>query len=298
MKGKQRELPTQARLRELFDYRDGVLYHKVNRGKGRRGAPAGCISCGNGYTRLYSSVKGRHHPVHRLVWVWHYGNIPANMDINHINGDRTDNRIANLRLANHADVCRNSGMNKNNTSGFKGVVRYKNTNKWLAQITVNYRNIPLGRFDTKEEAHAAYCVAADKYFGEFANFGTPRQYDLPLQKEPRQSSGQMTQGAVGRDFQKTGSNEANHNIALTDNAPATQAPERAAMRQTRAAEGVTGVRFCKRCTVHRKSSCGLFLTDAINLCYWVCQSCSEGYHTQRASSQTHGIKSDAGRAEA
>ena len=88
--------------------------------------------------------------------------------VDHINGDRLDNRRCNLRLATHAENCRNRKNHSNNTSGFKGVHRQKN--RWRALIRVDGKSKFLGSFLTPEDAHAAYCAAARKYFGEFARF--------------------------------------------------------------------------------------------------------------------------------
>ena len=297
-KRRYKVMPTQARLRELFDYCDGVLYHKVN--KGTNGAYR-CIGEKAGFRtntgHMALSIDDKKYLVHRAVWAWHYGTTPAGMEVNHINSDRTDNRIENLRLASRMETAQHAGMRKDNVSGFKGVSFCKDRRKWVAQITINRRQTPLGRFDTKEEAHAAYCAAAERYFGEFANFGTSRQYVQPPRKDAPPSLGQMTgvAGARGRDSQETSLDETNRTVALTDNAPATQALERVAKRQTRTAEGVTGARFCKRCAGHRKSSGGLFLTDAINRRYWVCQPCCEKFQTKRPADSA---RANAGRAQA
>lgn len=88
--------------------------------------------------------------------------------IDHINGCRTDNRIANLRIATHAENCRNQQKRPVNTTGFKGVVRYQD--KFLAQIKKNGKGHYLGIFPTAEAAHAAYCEAAMRLYGEFARF--------------------------------------------------------------------------------------------------------------------------------
>ena len=107
----------------------------------------------------------RQYKAHRLAWFYVYGIWPSD-HIDHINGDRADNRIVNLRLGSPMNNSRNAKMKKNNTSGFKGV-RY-DSGRYMARIGVNYERIYLGRFDTPEEAHAAYVSAAQKYFGEFA----------------------------------------------------------------------------------------------------------------------------------
>lgn len=285
--------PTQVRLREVFDYFDGELYRKCANNRLK------LVGCESDHA-IVVMVDGVLHGVHRLIWIWHNESIPMGMNIHHVNDNRFDNRIENLRLANVRDSIRSAGFRKSNTSGLKGAVLNVRNGKWRACIKVNKVQKHLGVFDSKEEAHTAYCAAAVKFHGEFANFGTPRQYVRPPQKDAPSSSGQMTEGAgtTGRDSQETSLNETNRAVALTDNAPATQALERSANRQTQAAEGVAGNRFCKRCAAHRKSSGGLFLTDAINRRYWVCQACYEGYHAQRATSQSTEVKSDAGRAQA
>lgn len=295
---KSRELPTQERLRELFDYRNGELYNKTDRVRSPKGSMSGTpISFG-----IQLSVDGIHHYANQLIWIWHNGNIPAGMYIHRINLNIFDSRIENLRLATRADITRSIGLPIHNTSGFKGVTHHP-TSGWIAQIKVNQKRKYLGRFNTKEEAHAAYCAAADKYHGEFANYGTPRQYIRPPRKDAPPSSGQMTEGAgaTGMDTMAQGANEANHSVSLTDNAPAVQAPApvavRAEKRQTAAVDEATGTRFCKRCNSHRGADGGTYLADSINRRYWVCQPCTDSYQAQRASSQAVGIESDAGRAQ-
>lgn len=289
-KQKYSEMPTQARLHDLFDYRDGVLYYKQDHRRARAGDRAG----GNSQTNVI--VDGRAYSVRRLVWAWHHGICPA-MDIIRLNGD---NRIENLRLATRQQSCFTRGLRSDSQSGFKGVTLAGKTGKWNAVISVNRRNLHLGTFDTKEEAHAAYCATAMKYHGEFANFGIHAQHDRPPQKDAPPSSGQMTEGAGATDLDSMaqGANEANHSVALTDNAPAVQAPARKEKRQTAAADSVTGKRYCKRCNGHRKSDGGTHLNDALNRCYWVCQACTEGYHAQCASGQSDGLVSGSGRAQA
>ena len=80
----------------------------------------------------------------------------------------TDNRRKNIRPATQTENNRNVGIQKNNTSGYKGVSWSKAAQKWLAQITVDRVNIYLGIFTSKEEAYAVYCMSAFKYHGKFA----------------------------------------------------------------------------------------------------------------------------------
>lgn len=90
---------------------------------------------------------------------------PDGMEVDHIDCDPTNDKWSNLRLATRAQNCANSTARKNST-GFKGVqARGK---KWVAGIKIDGKRVYLGRFDTPEDAHAAYCRAASAHQGEFA----------------------------------------------------------------------------------------------------------------------------------
>jgi hypothetical protein len=86
--------------------------------------------------------------------------------VDHINGDKSDNRWANLRRASHAEQQQNLGIGKLNTSGYVGVHKHADTNKWCAQIMGPAGRKHLGLFDTPEAAHEAY-VAAKKELHPF-----------------------------------------------------------------------------------------------------------------------------------
>lgn len=88
----------------------------------------------------------------------------------HINGDKLNNTRANLRIAACVENQRNSRKPKHNTSGFKGVTWHKGHRKWKAQISIENKSRHIGYFDTREKAHAAYCEAAKRIYGEFARF--------------------------------------------------------------------------------------------------------------------------------
>jgi hypothetical protein len=94
--------------------------------------------------------------------------------VDHIDGDGLNNRRSNLRLATNAENSRNQKKRKvpNASSSFKGVHHHEG-GKWIARITVNYRNIRLGSFDTEVEAARAYDAAARRHFGEFARVNFP-----------------------------------------------------------------------------------------------------------------------------
>lgn len=111
-------------------------------------------------------ICGKIYIVSRIVWAMHHGEWPKEF-IDHINGDRKDNRIANLREATHTENCCNRGMEKRNKVGLKGVIKEKKSSKYRASINQVY----LGVFPTPELAHAAYCEAADLLHGKFSNHG-------------------------------------------------------------------------------------------------------------------------------
>ena len=117
----------------------------------------------NGY--WYIKINRRAYSAHRLAWLYVHGEWPTHL-IDHINGIKSDNRIENLRQANKSQNCANGKLRTHNTSGLKGVSKFKN--KWRAQITHNQVVIYLGLFNTKEEAHEAYLQAAQRLHGEFA----------------------------------------------------------------------------------------------------------------------------------
>lgn len=148
------------RLAFTYDASAGRLLRLVASGK----AAAGTI-CGSqdrlGYRQI--RFKGRLFSESRLVWLWVTG-APSKVEIDHINGDRSDNRIANLREATRLENVRNkapSGIN------LKGATQRK-SGRWRAQICVNRKKISLGHYDTEREAHDAYARSATKLFGQFA----------------------------------------------------------------------------------------------------------------------------------
>ncbi|HLX18453.1 MAG TPA: HNH endonuclease [Bradyrhizobium sp.] len=100
-------------------------------------------------------INDRLYLAHRVAWLHHYGEWPVS-GIDHINGDPGDNRIVNLRLADHSQNGQNRGAQKNNSSGFKGVTYDKKNKKWRAKISVSGKHYDLGRHETAELAALAY----------------------------------------------------------------------------------------------------------------------------------------------
>lgn len=126
----------------------------------------------SGYRHVsLSSVGAEHFLVHRVVWAMAKGVWPGKA-LDHANGIRDDNRIANLREATITQNNYNRKIQRNSKSGFKGVYRRKDTGRYQACIRVNNIPIVLGYFATAEEANVVYQNAALKYHGEFAKTET------------------------------------------------------------------------------------------------------------------------------
>ena len=158
---------TSTRLREVLDYDPdtGNFTWRV----GKSGAAGiGQIAGGptdRGYWRI--EVDGTRYRAHRLAWLYMTDEWPSDQ-IDHINGTRSDNAWANLRLADNHLNHANSKTPSNNSSGFKGVSWVQARNKWAAYIKVNCKRLHLGYYNAPEDASAAYADAARKHWGEFA----------------------------------------------------------------------------------------------------------------------------------
>lgn len=121
------------------------------------GRIAGCLKKDKGYVEI--RVKGAQFKAHRLAWVVTYKKWPSD-EIDHINGVRHDNRIANLRdVTKSGNICNLKGAKSNSKSGLLGVWYDRYTKRWESQIALNGKNKHLGRFNTPEEAHQAYLKA-------------------------------------------------------------------------------------------------------------------------------------------
>ncbi len=118
------------------------------------------------YGYLNISFKGKDYTGHKIAWVYFYGELPIS-DIDHINLNRDDNRIENLRLATKSENEHNKKKLCTNKSGFKGVSRYKN--KWRAQARLNGLNIHLGYFSDLMQAAKCYSEFVLKNHGEFVH---------------------------------------------------------------------------------------------------------------------------------
>lgn len=156
--------PSKNRLRHLFDYKDGKLFWKVG-GAGRViGSEAG-MTTEKGYRRV--RVDGNLHMAHRLVWAYHHDSVPQWLD--HIDEDKLNNRLENLREATKEQNGYNISRRKNNRSGVKGVYWATREKRWVAELSVNKRVKRLGSFDDLELAELVVCEARRLYHGAYAS---------------------------------------------------------------------------------------------------------------------------------
>lgn len=117
------------------------------------------------YVSLFRNGKSKNYLTHRLVWFFHNGKIPEGMEIDHIDLDRSNNKIENLRLVTHAQNMKNTPLLKTNTTGIKGV--YKKRNKFSVEIIADGIKHRLGVYPTIQEAEKVITEARFKLHGEY-----------------------------------------------------------------------------------------------------------------------------------
>lgn len=139
---------------------------RFNRLISRPHSPAGSLADGKFDTHGYRVVRvgGNEHRAHRLAWYMSHGEWPP-ADIDHINGDRADNRLSNLRLATRQQNLRNARISSRSSSGAKGV--HPSGRYWAVALRVDGKKRHVGTFETKELAAEAYQLAAAMRDPEF-----------------------------------------------------------------------------------------------------------------------------------
>lgn len=142
-----------------YDQDTGLFAWKVCRYASNIGKVTNSLDA-HGYVQI--KVRGTVCKAHRLAWLMTYGEMPANQ-IDHINRNRSDNRICNLRLANNSENSQNRSKQRNNTSGCIGICWVKRAQKWRAYIVVNKKQIHLGFFSNLSEAIDARKAAEPKH---------------------------------------------------------------------------------------------------------------------------------------
>lgn len=159
-------LPTPEELREVFAYdpETGIVTNKVTRQyKAKQGMEAGNL-CAQGYRTLM--FRRKNYRTHVIAWVIQTGHWP-DKEIDHIDGNRSNNKWKNLRLATRAQNCLNVPMHRDNATGFKGVTKEKRTGRYIAQIFFQGKHHHIGAFRTPEEASLAYQAKSKELHGEF-----------------------------------------------------------------------------------------------------------------------------------
>lgn len=161
-----RILPSAERVRELLSYEPetGLFTRLVRTTNSNKVGDVVGTQHGNGYMKI--SVDGRQHYSHRLAWLYVHGDRPVD-HIDHIDGNPSNNRIANLRAASRSQNMQNQRKaHSDSASGLLGVCWDKRYKKWKAQICIDRKQIYLGLFCEPELAHAAY-VAAKRAHHDF-----------------------------------------------------------------------------------------------------------------------------------
>ena len=135
---------TKEYLQKVFLYKNGFLLWKEQRGPVKPGSVAGTMNS-RGYIHIRLDMN--FHQAHRLIWIYFNGEIPEEMSVDHINRDRADNRIENLRLLTTSENNRNSKRSDHTSVGV-----WKVGGKYSAYYNTNGKRYYIGRFNTESEA--------------------------------------------------------------------------------------------------------------------------------------------------
>jgi hypothetical protein len=153
-------------IKDIYEYRDGSLFWKVaNSNVVKIGDRAGYITK-HGYRKVM--MNGRQLYEHRVIFFMHNGYMPKEID--HIDGNKLNNKIENLREVTHSQNAMNVKKFVTNTSGVKGVCWDKARKKWMVRISVNNKCINIGRYDDLELAELVAIEARDKYHNQYAKY--------------------------------------------------------------------------------------------------------------------------------
>jgi hypothetical protein len=152
-----------------FIYSNGELLAKYDRANNlcKKGDRVGFFCDTSGYRRVVFQNKKQQE--HRIIWIMHNGEIPEGFILDHIDGNRCNNSIDNLRVVTPSQNNMNRKTPANNKSGVTGVGFRSREQKWIARININGKRKQLGMFDTLKEAAQARRKAEVKYYGEYAS---------------------------------------------------------------------------------------------------------------------------------
>lgn len=170
---------TQERLKELFNYDPltGIFTRKIASGRYNRFPIGSIVGSPHSQGYLIAVVDGKNLRLHRLAWLYVYGELPKEID--HINNVKDDNRIANLRICNRSENVQNVVLKANNTSGYKGIHKDKYRDSFRAQIKVKNKiltsNFSFSQYGSKDLALQAAIdwvkLTRENLHGEFVNHG-------------------------------------------------------------------------------------------------------------------------------
>jgi len=163
-------VPAEQSIKEVLTYNPltGKLFWKMRVGaRGFPGQEAGHFDSHHGYMNV--QVKGRGYRSHRVAWLLYYGDWPEGQ-IDHINGNKVDNRIVNLRDVTQRQNLFNKPPYTKTTSRFKGVSYRADNNTWRAVIQRDGKSVSIGHFLCEREAALAYNYKAENLFGPYARF--------------------------------------------------------------------------------------------------------------------------------
>ena len=148
---------TQELLKELFDYEDGKLI--------RKNGKSAVIPMGKKrYERV--SINGQAYALHRMIYLWHHGSLPKVID--HIDNNRENNRIENLREVTQQQNCLNRKHHSNSKSPYKNVYWHQAAKKWAVVMSVIHKRTYLGVYDDVELADLVATEARNLYHGQYA----------------------------------------------------------------------------------------------------------------------------------
>jgi hypothetical protein len=156
---------TKEYLREIFNYIDGELFWKVDLAtRAKKGFKAGSLGSDGRYFNVQFNKKK--YRLHRIIFLWHHGYLPEELD--HIDTNKLNNKIENLRPANKSQNQSNTNLSIANTTGVKGVYWSKRDQIWYVNIKLNNKTYYLGSFKEKEQAIETIKRERKKFHKEFA----------------------------------------------------------------------------------------------------------------------------------
>jgi len=164
-------MTTHEELKSLFIYgtSTGNFYRKTSPCNSVKiGDKAGTVKA-NGYT--YIRFQGKQQAAHRLAWLFIYGRWPTKR-LDHINGDKADNRMCNLRLVTQSENQLNRKLCSRSSTGIKGVSTHSASGKYQVTLSVDGVKRHFGLFGSIELAELVARGAREKYHGEYCNHGT------------------------------------------------------------------------------------------------------------------------------